>query len=124
VDADDITYPLYFSSDNKLYIGTYEGLYELDIDFNIPEDSLEYPGTNVYPNPFDASKHDYLYFSSGELDGKMIYIYDVYGRLEAEYIVTGDYLRVEVNDLKSGLYLYVVKGEDKVIDRGRFVIVR
>lgn len=124
VDADDITYPLHFSSNNKLYIGTYEGLYELDIDFNIPKDSLEYPGTNVYPNPFNASEHDFLYFSSGELDGKVIYIYDVYGKLKGEHRVNGDYLRVNVDDLKSGLYLYVVKGEEGVLDRGRFVIVR
>jgi hypothetical protein len=124
IDADDITQRLHFALDNKLYVGTYEGLYELDIDFNVPEDSLEYPGTNVYPNPFNASEHDYIYFSSGELDGKMIYIYDVYGRLEGEYIATGTYLRVDVGDLKSGLYLYVVKGEDRVLDKGRFVIVR
>ena len=124
VDADDITYPLHFTFDHHLFVGTYEGLYELDIDFNIPRDSLEYPGTNVYPNPFNANEHNYLYFSSGVLDGKTIYIYDVYGKLKEEYRVTGDYLRIENVDLTSGLYFYIVKGEEGVLDKGRFVVVR
>lgn len=124
VDADDITYPLHFTLDHHLFVGTYEGLYELDIDFNIPRDSLEYPGTNVYPNPFNANEHNYLYFSSGALDGKTIYIYDVYGKLKEEYRVTGDYLRIENIDLTSGLYFYIVKGEEGVVDKGRFVVVR
>ncbi|MCK4322806.1 T9SS type A sorting domain-containing protein [candidate division WOR-3 bacterium] len=124
VDADDITYPLHFTLDHHLFVGTYEGLYELNIDFNIPRDSLEYPGTNVYPNPFNVNEHDYLYFSSGEIDGKTVYIYDIYGKLKEEYRVTGDHLRIENVDLTSGLYFYIVKGEEGVLDKGRFVVVR
>ena len=124
VEGDDVTYPLHFSQNHHLFIGTYDGLYEVDIDFNIPEDSLRYPGTNVYPNPFNVDEHDYLFFSSDDLGGKTIYIYDIYGRRKGEYQASGDYLRIEGVDLPSGLYFYVVKGEEGVVDKGRFVVVR
>ncbi len=124
VNGDDITYPLYFSLDHHLFVGTYEGLYEIDIDFNIPSDSLRYPGTNVYPNPFNANENNSLYFSSSNLDGKKIYIYDIYGRLKGEYDGRGVYLRIDEVDLPSGLYFFVVKGEEGVVDKGRFAVVR
>jgi hypothetical protein len=124
VEEDDVTYPLHFSQNHHLFIGTYDGLYEVDIDFNIPEDSLKYPGTNVYPNPFNVNEHDALYFSSSDLLNKTIYIYDIYGRRKGEYQASRDYLRIEGVDLPSGLYFYVVKGDKGVVDKGRFVVVR
>lgn len=122
-EEDDGTYPLHFSRDHRLFICTYEGLYEINVDFNIPQSTDGYAGTNVYPNPFNAVQNKYLYFSSEDLAGKRIYIYDIYGRLKDEFYVSEDYLRMEV-DLPSGLYFYVVKGEGGVVDKGRFVIVR
>ncbi|MCK4421847.1 T9SS type A sorting domain-containing protein [candidate division WOR-3 bacterium] len=122
-EEDDITYPLHFSRGHCLFIGTYEGLYEIDIDFNIPQSTDGYAETNVYPNPFNAVQNKYLYFSSEDLAGKRIYIYDIYGRLKDEFSVSEDYLRMEV-DLPSGLYFYVVKGEGGIVDKGRFVVVR
>ncbi len=128
VGGDDVTYPLHFSQNHNLFIGTYDGLYEVDIDFNIPEDSLEYLGTNVYPNPFNVDEHDYLFFSSDDLGGKTIYIYDIYGKIKGEYEARDDYIRIPVSqvkdDLPSGLYFYIVKGQEGVVDKGRFVVVR
>ncbi|MEA1912294.1 MAG: T9SS type A sorting domain-containing protein [candidate division WOR-3 bacterium] len=121
VGENEVVYPLHFTRNHHLFVGTYKGLYEVDIDFNIPRSSR----VNVYPNPFNANKHERLYFSSTKLQGKTIYIYDIYGQLKEKCIVPeGKYnLAIQIN-FPSGLYLYVVEDASGVVDKGKFVVVR
>lgn len=122
--ANDVPEVMHFTSDNKLIICTYNGIYKLDIDFNIPDNQEdEYTRTNVYPNPINLNKNSYLFFASADLEGKKVMIFNVYGKLEAEYVTDEQVLRI-APDLKSGLYIYVVKDGNEVLDKGRFTVIR
>jgi len=118
----DIVSPLHFTENGNLFVCTYNGLYEFDLDFNVP-DSGE---VTVYPNPFNYEEHNQLTFSAKGIGGKDIFIYDIIGDLKGEYNVPleyGDNYPIDVN-LSSGLYLYFVTSEGRVIYKGKFVVVR
>ncbi|MBN1695213.1 T9SS type A sorting domain-containing protein [candidate division WOR-3 bacterium] len=117
----DIVSPLHFTENRNLFVCTYNGLYEFDLDFNIP-DSGE---IIVYPNPFNYEEHNQLTFSAKDLGDKDILIYDVIGDLKGEYEVPSgnNVFSIDI-DLSSGLYLYFVTEEGKAIYKGKFVVVR
>ena len=122
---DDIIYPLHFTAEGGLFICTYNGLYEFDINFSYT-DSGE---VNVYPNPFNYERHARLNFSVSGLGGKNILIYDLIGDLKGEYIVPSGREVFSLDfpediDLSSGLYLYFITEESNVIYKGKFVVVR
>jgi hypothetical protein len=122
---EDIVSLLHFTENQNLFVCTYNGLYEFDLDFNVP-DSGKF---NVYPNPFNYERHNRLNFSARDLGGKNILIYDVIGDLKGEYVVPPEkevfFLDLPNDiDLSSGLYLYFVTSEERVIHKGKFVVVR
>jgi hypothetical protein len=122
---DDINYPLHFTAEGNLFVCTYNGLYEFDINFSYA-DSGE---VNVYPNPFNYERHARLNFSASELGGKNILIYDLIGDLKGEYVVPSGREVFSLDfpediDLSSGLYLYFITEENNVIYKGKFVVVR
>jgi hypothetical protein len=122
---DDVISPLHFTGDRNLFICTYNGLYEFDLDFD-PSDSNE---VNVYPNPFNYQEHDRLIFSVSDIGGKSIFIYDIVGNLQGEYHVPSEndeifWVERDQIDLSSGLYSYFITEEGNVIHKGKFVVIR
>ena len=122
---DDVICPLHFTAEENLFVCTYNGLYEFDINFS-NTDSGE---VNVYPNPFNYERHTRLNFSANELGGKNILIYDLIGDLKGEYFVPSEQEEFSLDfpediDLSSGLYMYFITEEGDVIYKGKFVIVR
>jgi hypothetical protein len=118
---EDIIYPLHFTEDRKLYICTYNGLYEFDLDFNVPVSRK----VNVYPNPFNYEDHDSLSFSAEDLEGKTLLIYDIIGNKKGEYEISSENNVFSIDiDLSSGLYLYFVTEDEKVLYKGKFAVVR
>jgi hypothetical protein len=117
----DVVYPLHFISNNRLFVGTYNGLYEFELNFNYPDSGK----ISVYPNPFNYQRHNRLYFSARDLGGKDILIYDIIGDLKGKYNVPLKLTAypIEIN-LSSGLYQYFVTSEGRVIHKGKFVVVR
>ena len=119
---EDVISPLHFTENKNLFVCTYNGLYKFDLDFNVPGSGK----ISVYPNPFNYEIHNKLTFSARDIGGKDIFIYDIIGNLKGEYNVP---LRNEENypidvNLSSGLYLYFVTSEGRVIHKGKFVVVR
>jgi hypothetical protein len=117
----DIVSPLHFTENKNLFVCTYNGLYEFELDFNVPDSG----GVTVYPNPFNYEEHNRLTFSAKDIGGKDILIYDVIGDLKGEYEVPSenDVFSIDI-DLSSGLYLYFVTEDGKLIYKGKFVVVR
>ncbi len=117
----DVISPLHLTKNENLFVCTYNGLYEFNLDFNVP-DSGE---IKVYPNPFNYERHNTLNFSAEDLGGKNILIYDIIGSLKEEYNVPVGWTNFPIDvSLSSGLYLYFVTDEGKVIHKGKFVVVR
>ncbi len=118
---EDIISPLHFADNNNLFVGTYAGLYEFDLDFNYPDSGK----INIYPNPFNCENHHRLNFSARDLGGKNIFIYDIIGDIKGEYEVPPEKNAFSIDiDLSSGLYLYFVTSEGRIIHKGKFVVVR
>jgi hypothetical protein len=122
---EDIISPLHFTENQNLFVCTYNGLYEFDLDFNLPDSGK----VNVYPNPFNYKKHSRLNFSASDLGGKNIFIYDIIGDLKGKYFISSNRDAFWLDfpddiDLSSGLYLYFITEEGKVIYKGKFVVVR
>ena len=117
----DIVSLIHFTENNNLFVCTYNGLYSFDLDFNLP-DSGE---VNVYPNPFNFERHNKLNFSASDLGGKDLFIYDVIGDVKGEYeIPSGNSVFSIDVDLSSGLYMYFIAEDGKVVYKGKFVVVR
>ncbi len=117
----DVISPLHFINKDRLFVVTYNGLYEFKLNFNYPDSGQ----VNVYPNPFNYQRHDRLYFSARDLGGKNILIYDIIGNLKGEYNVPLEWTDYPIDvNLSSGLYQYFVTSEGKVIHKGKFVVVR
>jgi hypothetical protein len=117
----DVISPLHFIDNNRLFVGTYKGLYEFELNFNFTDSGR----ISVYPNPFNYQRHNRLYFSARDLGGKNILIYDIIGDKKGEYNVPAeDEVFSIVVDLSSGLYLYYVTDGGRVTYKGKFVVVR
>jgi len=121
---EDVISPLHFTDNNNLFVGTYAGLYEFDLDFNYPDSGK----INVYPNPFNCERHHRLNFSARDLGGKNIFIYDIIGDIKGEYEVPPEkevfWIERDHLDLTSGLYMYFIVDEGRIIHKGKFVVVR
>ncbi len=118
---EDVIYPLHFAKDRNLYVCTYNGLYEFDLDFGVP-DSRE---VNVYPNPFNCEDNDNLFFSAEDLGGKSLLIYDIIGNMKGKYVIPSGSNVFQINiDLSSGLYLFFVTENGEVIYKGKFAVIR
>jgi len=121
---EDVISPLHFTDNNNLFVGTYAGLYEFDLDFNYPDSGK----INVYPNPFNYERHNRLNFSARDLGGKNIFIYDIIGDIKEEYEVPPEkevfWIERDHLDLTSGLYMYFIVDEGRIIHKGKFVVVR
>jgi len=121
----DVISPLHFTVNKNLFVCTYNGLYEFDINFS----HIDSGEVNVYPNPFNYERHARLNFSARELGGKNILIYNVIGDLEGEYVVPSEVEEFSLDfpediDLSSGLYMYFITENRSVIYKGKFVVVR
>ena len=118
---EDIVYPVHFSEDRELYVCTYNGLYEFDLDFDLPFTRQ----VKVYPNPFNHEDHDSLYFSEEDLGGKNLLIYDIIGNIKGEYEIPSEdnVFSIDIN-LSSGLYLFFITDEGEVVFKGKFAVVR
>ncbi len=121
----DIVSLLHFTENKNLFVCTYNGLYEFDLDFHLPDSGK----INVYPNPFNYERHSQLTFSAKDIGGKDIFIYDIIGDLKGEYPVPSESDNFSIAlpddiDLSSGLYMYFVAEEGRVIYKGKFVVVR
>jgi len=118
---EDIIYPLHFIEDRDLYVCTYNGLYRFNLDFDVSV----YRKVSVYPNPFNCTEHDSLSFSSDDLGGKNLLIYDIIGNIKGEYEIPSENHIFSIDiDLASGLYLFFVADEENVIYKGKFAVVR
>jgi hypothetical protein len=122
---EDVVYPLHFIDNNRLFIGTYNGLYEFELNYNYPDSGQ----INVYPNPFNYQRHNRLYFSARGLGGKNILIFDIVGKIKGNYAIPPEYyedfwIEKDQLELSSGLYLYYVTDGGRIIHRGKFVVVR
>ncbi|MEO0293948.1 MAG: T9SS type A sorting domain-containing protein [candidate division WOR-3 bacterium] len=120
-DLKDVISPLHILERNKLFICTYKGLYEFELNLN----EKDLYKVDVYPNPFNASINEELHFSARNLGGKEILIYDLTGNKKGSYKVPqGENDFSIIIDLPSGLYIYLVVTNGEVIGRGKFVVVR
>ena len=122
---DDVISPLHFTGDRNLFICTYNGLYEFDLDF----DSSDSSEVNVYPNPFNYQEHDRLIFSVSDIGGMSIFIYDIVGNLQGEYHIPSEndgsfWIEKDQIALSSGLYSYFITEEGNIIHQGKFVVIR
>ncbi len=121
---EDVIYPLHFTTDNTLFVCTYNGLYEFDINFNYPDSGK----IVVYPNPFNYSRHHRLNFSLHDIGEKRLSIYDIIGNRKGEYTIPSGreifWIDKEQLNLSSGLYRYFITDGGVVIHKGKFVVVR
>ena len=122
----DVISPLHFTINEDLFVCTYNGLYEFDLDFNIPDSGK----VKVYPNPFNYEEHGRLHFSANGIGGKNLFVYDIIGNLKGQYLVPSymeDSFWLDLPgdiDLSSGLYMCFVIYDGRVLYKGKFVVVR
>jgi hypothetical protein len=76
----------------------------------------------IYPNPAEEEAHFDLRFTIYDLRIE-ICLYDVFGReVKKLHVVQGQTgLRMDVSDLTPGLYVAVVKSDNKIIARKKIV---
>ena len=116
----------YFSNGGNVLIR----YYILDINDN-PIDSVDVNITNtvgveeinnlisVYPNPVNSFLN--IDFSINLLKPVIIFIYDLNGKEILNSFLCSNQNSIKLNSLKSGLYLYKIYDESKLLNRGNFI---
>lgn len=76
-----------------------------NIEKAIPENEIE--SINVYPNPVQ----DQLTIEMNHPEGKVVFLYDTYGKLIYQEMPVGAVLKVNTSAYKSGVYILHIVGE-------------
>jgi hypothetical protein len=63
---------------------------------------------NVYPNPSSSSVN----FTTDSPNAAQVVVYDITGKLVDKFTFVDGKVKMDVNDLNTGLYLYTVTGND------------
>jgi hypothetical protein len=120
----------YFEEQDEYYLEGY--IKDDDTVGTITPDSLLLGGINdnkaldndisVFPNPAD----EWLYIKPAYLNSKHtlnIELRNLYGQLVRKKInIQSSHYSVNVADLKAGVYFYVIKEQDKIIQQGKLII--
>lgn len=76
------------------------------VDPNGLPDPLRYNTVKVYPNPAGNSTNSNIVFESPDANSGIITIIDMYGRICASISVKGEKTLWNIDNLKSGVYIY------------------
>ncbi len=76
--------------------------------------------TKIYPNPFASSAT--IEFSNPQGIAHIIELYNLQGKLMKSIKTTDNKVRIEKDNLNSGIYLYSIKNENESIGFGKFVV--
>ncbi|MFH2144381.1 MAG: T9SS type A sorting domain-containing protein [Bacteroidota bacterium] len=74
---------------------------------------------NIYPNP--VTDHAFIELSSFDYPA-IFELYDITGQMVESINIESNITLFQRNNLKSGLYFYSVKSEEKIIGKGKIVI--
>lgn len=100
----------------ELIVGNYAGgLAYFDGRAEIPVrvPSIMQQNVNIFPNP--ASEIVNINLSSN--DFKSLKVYDICGKLLMEKLIDNQYITLNINDLKSGVYLILLEGEKGFVEQ-------
>lgn len=75
---------------------------------------------SVYPNPFNSSAT--IQFNS-TINNAELNVYNLYGqKIKTMNCISGDQMKIERENLNSGIYLYELKQDSKNISTGKLII--
>ncbi|MFM8450417.1 MAG: T9SS type A sorting domain-containing protein, partial [Haliscomenobacter sp.] len=74
----------------------------------------------VYPNPTSESVNFLL--EGHSFDKMTLRIFDLYGKLVDYHLYSGNQFTWYRNQLQSGMYVYLLESEGKVINSGKLII--
>jgi hypothetical protein len=102
-------------------------LAQVDTEETLKEQSLQ-TGVYVYPNPFVAAEGHTEFVFKGLPNTGSIKIYTLSGELVKEIVIAGGEAKWNArnddgDEISSGVYVYVVKGEG-VTETGKIAVIR
>ena len=74
---------------------------------------------NIYPNPFSSTA---IIETETPLPNAMFMLFDVVGKPVKQIQLTNSKTEITREDLASGVYIYEIISENKIIDRGRIIV--
>jgi hypothetical protein len=96
-------------------------LYQRDICSPASINSLETNaiGWNIYPNPFSTTM---TIEAETIIEGATFQLFDVVGKQVKQVQITDSKTEITRDDLASGVYIYQIVSENKIIDRGKIIV--
>jgi hypothetical protein len=78
--------------------------------------------TTVYPNPFSDFCNLTISKDAGILENATMVLYDILGNKTVTIPVKGYEVRIDRNNLQSGIYFYLVKNRDAIVGKGKLIV--
>uniref|UniRef100_A0A7C4Y5K4 T9SS type A sorting domain-containing protein n=1 Tax=candidate division WOR-3 bacterium TaxID=2052148 RepID=A0A7C4Y5K4_UNCW3 len=111
---------MFVDSKNNLWIGTYQGIFKINLNIFKEEDK-----TIVFPNPVIYDEHKKIKIMGEDIKGGRLSIFNSGGSCVLEKYIDTDSVIVNVSDIKKpGNYFYIIIDKNNNKRSGRFYIIK
>ncbi len=118
ITTEEASHPMFVDSKNRLWIGTYQGIFTINIDSYVGTPVIE-----VFPNPVPAGFSGALTVRGEDISGSDILVFDSGGKLVSSTSASGNSQGIPVPS-RPGLYILVIKNGSAYIGRSKFVVLK